>query len=290
MIVGARPSQPRERARMSPLSRAAVQTALLIAATLVIVLGPFLWIAMNSFKEQIAILSGAWRFAPTLDAYVDVLSSQRSDFLHGMLTSFIVASASTALVLGIGTLAAYSLYRFRWARWVVVGFLGWSIAFHVIPVITMVGPWYLLFKAIGLYDTRTALVLSYTAMHLPMAVWLMMTYFKALPPEIEEAARIDGCRPVTAFLRVTLPLVAPGLVATGVLSFIFSWNEFAVALNLTSQANATVPVVVAKFAGDHEIEYAQMSAASVLATLPALALMLVGQRFIVQGLTAGAVK
>jgi len=155
---------------------------------------------------------------------------------------------------------------------------------------TMVGPWYLAFKELGLYDTRVALILTHVAINLPMAVWLMMSFFKALPPEIEEAALVDGRHPMSAFWHVTLPLVVPGLIATGVLSFIFSWNEFTIALNLTSQANATVPVVVSKFANDYEIQHSQMAAASILATLPALLLMFFGQRYIVQGLTLGSVK
>jgi multiple sugar transport system permease protein len=280
--------------RRSPLltasTRAAIAGWIMVGLAIVVVIGPFLWILMNSFKDQISILSGTWTFTPTLDSYEDVLFSRRSDFVSGLTTSLIVASASTGIVLVIATLAAYSLHRFRWAHWVVAGFLGWTLAFHVIPVITMVGPWYLAFKELGLYDTRTALILTHVAMNLPMAVWLMMSFFKALPPEIEEAALVDGCHPMSAFWRVTLPLVVPGLIATGVLSFIFSWNEFTIALNLTSQTNATVPVVVAKFANDYEVQHSQMAAASILATLPALLLMFVGQRFIVQGLTMGSVK
>jgi multiple sugar transport system permease protein len=245
---------------------------------------------MSSFKSQIAILSSAWIFTPTWDSYADVLLSRRSDFVNSVYTSLIVASVSTAIVLVIATLAAHSLHRYRWVRWVVSAFLGWTLAFHVIPVITMVGPWYLVFKEVGLYDTKTALVLTHVAVNLPMAVWLMMSFFKALPPEIEEAALVDGCHPLSAFWYVTLPLVVPGLIATGVLSFIFSWNEFTIALNLTSQANATVPVVVSKFANDYEVQHSQMAAASIVATLPALLLMRFGQRFIVQGLTLGSVK
>lgn len=262
----------------------------LIVLAVLIVVGPFLWILMNSFKSQIAILSGAWTFTPILDNYTDVLLSKRSDFGHALLTSLIVAAASTAIVLVVGTLAAYSLYRFDWPRWVGVIFLGWTLGFHVIPVITLVGPWYLIFKELGLYDTRVALILTHVTINLPMAVWLMMSFFRAVPPEIEEAALVDGCRPLTAFRKVTLPLVVPGLIATGVLSFIFSWNEFTVALNLTSQANATVPVAAAKFSNDYEVLHGQMAAASVLATIPALILMFFGQRFIVQGLTLGSVK
>jgi len=262
----------------------------LVALALCIVVGPFLWILMNSFKTQIAILSGAWIFTPTLDSYSDVLLSRRSDFVHALYTSAIVAAASTVVVLVIGTLAAYSLHRFSWPRWVVAGFLTWTLAFHVIPVITLVGPWYLMFKELGLYDTRIALIFTHITINLPMAIWLMMSFLRAVPPEIEEAALVDGCTPLSAFLRVTLPLVVPGLIATGVLTFIFSWNDFPVALSLTSQANATVPVVVSKFSNDYEVLHSQMAAASVLATVPALLLMFIGQRFIVQGLTMGAVK
>lgn len=262
----------------------------MIALAVVVVVGPFLWILMNSFKTQIAILTGAWSFAPTLDNYADVLLSKRSDFVHALSTSLAVAAASTAVVLVVGTLAAYSLHRFRWAKAVSAAFLGWTLAFHVIPVITLVGPWYLIFRELGLYDTKLALVLTHVMFNLPMAVWLMLSFFRALPPEIEEAALVDGCHPLSAFWRVTLPLVVPGLVATAVLSFIFSWNEFTIALNLTSQANATVPVFVAKFANDYEVLHGQMAAASMLATIPALLLMAAGQRFVVQGLTLGSVK
>ena len=286
----ARDAHPASRPLWTPAARARVIGWILIALAIVLVVGPFTWILMNSFKTQIAIVSGAWVFTPNLESYEDVLFSRRSDFLAGLRTSLIVASVSTIIVLVIGTLAAYSLHRHRWARWVVAGLLGWMLAFHVIPVMTMVGPWYLMFKEIGLYDTKAALILTHVAINLPMAVWLMMSFFRQLPPEIEEAALVDGCRPLSAFWRVTLPLVVPGLIATGVLSFIFSWNEFTVALNLTSQSNATVPVVVAKFANDYEVQHSQMAAASILATLPALLLMFVGQRFIVQGLTQGSVK
>ena len=262
----------------------------LLALSLAVVLGPFLWIFVASFKTPIDILAGTFPFTPTLDNYSDVLFSRRSDFLAGVRNSLVVASSSTAIVVVVGTLAAYSLHRFAWARWVTLGFLGWTLAFHMIPVLTLVGPWYLAFKELGLYDTPFALILTHVSMNLPMTVWLMMSFFKDIPPEIEQAALVDGCHPLAAFWRVVLPLVVPGLIAAGVLAFVFSWNEFSIALNLVSQTNATVPVVVAKFAQDYEIQHGQMAAASILATIPALALMVFGQRFIVQGLTMGSVK
>ena len=276
--------------KMRAATRAALLGWLMLGLALVVVVGPFLWIAVASFKQPIAILSGTWSFTPTLDNYADVLFSRRSDFLAGVRNSLIVATASTAIVLVVGTLAAYSLHRFAWARWVTLGFLGWTLAFHAIPVLTLVGPWYLAFKQLGLYDTRAALILTHVSVNLPMAVWLMMSFFRDLPPEIEQAALVDGCHPLSAFWYVVLPLVVPGLIAAGVLAFVFSWNEFSIALNLVSQTNATVPVVVAKFAQDYEIQHGQMAAASILATIPALVLMVFGQRFIVQGLTMGSVK
>ena len=275
---------------MSAATRARALGWALLGLALVVVLGPFLWILVASFKTPIDILAGTFPFTPTLDNYSDVLFSRRSDFGAGVRNSLVVAASSTAIVLVIGTLAAYSLHRFAWVRWVTLGFLGWTLAFHMIPVLTLVGPWYLAFKEIGLYDTKLALILTHVSMNLPMTVWLMMSFFRDIPPEIEQAALVDGCHPLAAFWRVMLPLVVPGLIAAGVLAFVFSWNEFSIALNLVSQTNATVPVVVAKFAQDYEIQHGQMAAASILATIPALALMVFGQRFIVQGLTMGSVK
>jgi ABC-type glycerol-3-phosphate transport system permease component len=262
----------------------------LVALAVAAVLGPFAWILTASFKYQIAIYSGEWPFTPTLSNYAEVLFGRRSDFVGNVVNSLIVASASTALVLVVGTLAAYSLHRFRWPVWVSAGFLGWTLVFHMIPVMTLIGPWYVAFRELGLYDTRVALILTHVTINLPMTVWLMRAFFRELPPEIEEAALVDGCRPLEAFRRVTLPLVVPGLIAAGILAFIFSWNEFPVALSLTSRDLATVPVAIARFAQQYEIQHSQMAAASIVSTIPALILMALGQRFIVRGLTLGAVK
>jgi multiple sugar transport system permease protein len=256
----------------------------------VIIVAPFLWVALQSFKYEIQILQGSWVFTPTFFNYTDVLWSRRSDFLPNVENSFIVASVSTICVLIVGTLAAYSLSRLKWSRWIAGGFLGWTLIFNMIPPLTLVGPWYLIFREIGLYQTLTAVILCHITLHLPMTVWMMMAYFNELPRDLEEAAMVDGCRRIDAFWRISLPLVIPGLIAAGVLAFVFSWNEFSVALNLTSRATATVPVGIARFAQQYEVQYGQMAAASVLSTIPALILMFFGQRFVVQGLTMGAVK
>lgn len=272
------------------MTRSSVAGRALVALMLVAVVGPFVWILNASFKFQIAIYAGQFPFTPTLSNYTDVLFGRRSDFASNVGNSVVVALASTALVLVVGTLAAYSLHRFRWPAWVSAGFLGWTLVFHMVPVLTLIGPWYIAFRELGLYDTRTALILTHVTINLPMTVWLMRAFFREIPPEIEEAARVDGCSPLEAFLRVTLPLAIPGLIAAGILAFIFSWNEFPIALSLTSRLTSTVPVGIARFAQQYEVQHAQMAAASVISTIPAVLLMFVGQRFIVRGLTLGAVK
>jgi multiple sugar transport system permease protein len=123
-----------------------------------------------------------------------------------------------------------------------------------------------------------------------MTIWLMMAFFREIPHELEEAAQVDGCDPLQAFWRVSLPLAVPGLIAAGVLAFIFSWNEFAIALSLTSRETATVPVAIARFAQQYEVQHSEMAAASVISTIPAILLMFFGQRFVVRGLTLGSVK
>ena len=251
---------------------------------------PFLYILATSLKYEIAIMQGRFLFEPTLYNYGDVMFGRRSNFLRNIVNSLIVASVSTAAVLVVGTLAAYSLSRLRWARWIAAIFLGWTVLFNTIPIMTVVGPWYLMFHELGLYDTRAALILTHIAINLPMTVWLMMTFFRDIPVELEDAARVDGAGRAQAFRRVILPLAVPGLIAAGVLAFVFSWNEVTAALNLTSRTTATVPVGIANFAEQYEVQNGNMAAASVLSTVPALILMMFGQRFVVQGLTMGAVK
>ncbi|MGO4336329.1 carbohydrate ABC transporter permease [Labrys sp. KB_33_2] len=262
----------------------------LIALGVFITIAPFLWIALQSLKNEIDILRGSWLFAPNGFNYADVLYSRRSDFPANILNSLIVAATSTVSVLVIGTLAAYALTRLTVKPWISRLFLGWTLIFNMLPTLTLVGPWYLIFRQVGLAGSLTALVLTHITLNLPMTIWMMMAYFRELPQELEDAARVDGCRQIDAFWRILLPLTTPGLIAAGVLAFVFSWNEFSVALTLTDRSTATVPVAVARFAQQFEVQYGQMAAASVLSTIPAVVLMFFGQRFVVQGLTMGAVK
>lgn len=262
----------------------------LLTAGVFVILAPFLWVLLQSLKYEIDILQGSWVFKPTAFNYSDVLYSRRSDFPENVWNSLVVAFFSTAGVLVVGTLAAYSLVHFKASAVISRVFLGWTLIFNMIPPLTLVGPWYLIFREAGLSGTLTAVVLTHIALNLPMTIWMMMAYFREIPKEIEEAALVDGCRRPSIFLRIALPLAVPGLIAAGVLAFVFSWNEFSVALTLTSRHTATVPVAISRFAQQYEVQYGQMAAASILSTIPALIMMFIGQRFIVRGLTMGAVK
>lgn len=263
---------------------------LLLIGASVVVLGPFIWIAAAAFKTQISLLLGQVLFDPVLFNFRDVLFSRSSPYLQNFGNSLIVASVSTAVVLTVSFLSAYSLQRMSWPRWIAQLLLLWALVFQMIPPVTLAGAWYEMFRSVGLRNAYIALTLSHITLHIPMALWLLSAFIREVPREIEEAAYVDGCSFWALLWRVVLPIVAPGVVSTGILVFIFSWNEFAIALTLTDNRTATVPVAIAKFAQENEIKYTQMAAASVLSALPALVALLLGQKYIVKGLTAGAVK
>jgi len=261
-----------------------------LALAAVLTLGPFLWIALASLKTQIALLMGNLAFKPVAMNYAEVLFGNTSTFSTNFLNSIIVASVSTAIALTVGFLAGYSLLRMRWPRAVVNMFLLWTVVFNLVPPVTLAGAWYEVFRMVGMTNSLTALILAHTTLHLPMALWLLSSFLREIPRELEEAAVVDGAGFVRLMRRVVVPIMMPGLVSTGILIFIFSWNEFPVALALTNNTSATVPVGIAKFAQENEIKYTQMAAASVLSAIPALLVLIFCQRFIVKGLTAGAVK
>lgn len=261
-----------------------------LALAALVVLAPFVWILLAAFKTQIVLLTGQVAFTPVLLNFTEVLFSRTSDYASNFLQSLLVAGTSTALVLAIAFFGAFSLFRLHWPRWVVHLILVWGFAFQLIPPVALASAWFEMFRETGLTNPFTALVFAHTALHLPMALWLLSTFFEAFPVELEEAAFIDGAGYLRLLRHVVLPLLAPGLMSAGLLVFIFSWNEFPVALALTSGTEATVPVAIAKFAQQNEIKYTQMAAAAVLSAIPALIALLLGQRFIVRGLTAGALK
>jgi multiple sugar transport system permease protein len=261
---------------------------LLVVALLVMI--PFVWIIAAAFKTQIDLLQGKVFFSPTLMSFQEVLFSKTTEFFRNTASSLIVAGLSTLAILFTATLGGYAIERMNTPRWLVHALLGWSVVFHMVPPITLVAAWFPLYRELGLDNTYAGLVLAHVAVHLPMALWLMTNFIRDVPVELEEAARIDGCSTPYMLWRIVVPLAAPGLAATAILMFIFSWNEFAVALNLTAKQTATIPVAIAKFAQGYEIKYGEMAATAALSLLPALMFLLLGQRYIVKGLTSGAVK
>ena len=263
--------------------------AMLIVAA-ISTLGPFVWIALAAFKTQIDLMMGRVLFVPTLMNFEELLFEATSTYAVNFRNSLFVASTSTLIVMVIAFLAGYSLFRMNWPRWVVNVFLAWALVFNLIPPITLASAWYELFRTVQLENAFVAIVLSHTTLHLPMALFLLSSFLRAVPREIEDAAYVDGAPIIVMLRRIVLPLVLPGVISTAILVFIFSWNEFPVALALTSNLTATVPVSISKLSQFNEIKYTQMAAASILSAIPKLLELLFGQRYIVRGLTAGAVK
>ncbi len=262
--------------------------ALALAALFILV--PFLWVASAAFKRRIDLLVGKIVFEPVLSNFDELFFSRGSDFVLNFTNSMIVGIASTAIVLLITSMTAYTMHRYRWPRWVTPALFLWVVFFHMIPGIVIVSAWFVMFQYMGLLGTYLGLVLGHVTNNLPIGLFLMSAFVREVPRELEEAAQVDGAGPAGVFFRVVLPVVLPGLIATGIIVFVFSWNEFPIALNLTNRATQTVPVAIAKFAQEYEIRFGEMAAGALLSTLPALLLLMMGQRYIVRGLTAGALK
>ena len=256
----------------------------------IIVIAPFLWIGSMAFKKQIDILMMKIVATPTLFNFEKLFTSKEATFVNDIFNSATVAVTSTILVLAISSMAAFTLKRLDVPRWFGGFILLWVIIFHMLPPITFVGSWFVMANAVGLFNSRTALILAHTTMNIPLGIWLMSNFISEVPREIQEAARVDGCTNGQIFRRVMLPLVAPGLFATGIIVFLFSWTDFVVAVNLTAKATQTLPVSIATFSQQYEVRYGEMAAGSLISLIPALVLSFFAQKYIVRGLTAGAVR
>jgi multiple sugar transport system permease protein len=246
---------------------------------------PFVWMLLTSLRTQVQNTSAVpvWIFVPTFENYQSVF--QQHHFLSYTWHSFVVAVLATGVGLVIGLPAAYTISRYKQRK------LAFAIlAARITPYITFLVPWFAAFRNLHLVDTYTALVSTFLIVSLPLIIWLMITFFDDVPVELEEAAKVDGAGEAEAFFRIVLPLSAPGIVAAAILAFIFSWNQFLVALVLSGPNTQTVPVAVFNFITYGEINYGGLAAAAVLITLPVVILALFIQRWIVQGLTMGAVK
>lgn len=265
--------------------------ALSIAAVIAAVV-PVYWMLTISLKtevDQFASPPKWFAFTPTLAHYYDAFSTR--SFGKYLITSAIVATLSTACAMVLGTLAAYGLSRFRLRGQLDRRLSLWILSTRMFPPIVTAVPLFLMMRDLRLINTITSLVIVYTALNLPFVVWMMRGFFKELPRELEEAAMVDGDTRLGALVRVILPLVTPGLAATAVFCLIVSWNEFLLALVLTqTDAAMTLPVGIAGRVTQYEIKWGVMSAAGVVAMVPILVFAMAVQRYLVRGLSLGAVK
>jgi multiple sugar transport system permease protein len=286
------PARPGAAQRRRPRRRWVKPVLLWLAVVLIGVfcLFPFYWLINVSLKtgpdlSQADLLPPS----PSLENYSSVF--ENSDFTAALRNSVIITGVTTVLALVVGSFAAYALARLRFPGkfWLLAVILSIS----TFPVIAIAAPIFKLWTDIGLYDTYLGLILPYLTIALPLAIYILASFFKEIPKELEEAALVDGATHFQAFRKVVLPLAAPGLVTAGLLTAFFVWNEFLLAVTLTSSPDAfTVPVAVANFTGSQEFEIplGTISAASVVITIPLVILVIIFQKRIVAGMTAGAVK
>ncbi len=252
---------------------------------------PFAWAVISSIKPNNELFQTPVKYWPSKinwGFYEFVLDN--GDFLRALRNSIIVSTSTVIVSLAIGSLCAYAMGRMKFRGRTVTLYL--ILSMTMFPQIAILGSLFQMIREARLFDRLPALVISYLTFTLPFTVWVLANFFKAMPGELEEAALVDGATPFQAFWRILLPLSAPGLVTTGLLAFIAAWNEFLFALTFTQTRARTVQPAIASFTGNtqYELPWGNIVAASVLVTIPLVILVLVFQRKILAGLTAGAVK
>jgi multiple sugar transport system permease protein len=271
---------------------------LLVIPVILFIYLPIAWLIISSISTRSELLSTPIHWIPqqpTFQNYINIIapgqdaSEVAKTFRITLWNSLVVASSVTVIALTLGSLASYALVRLRFPfrQSMLIGILGT----RMIPEISLVIPLYLFATRFGLYNSPAILIITYLSFALPFAIWLMAAFFNTIPVELEDAARIDGCNRIETLWRIIMPISAPGLVSTGLFVFLTAWDEFFFALILTSTVSAkTVPVAIAEFTGRYVVDVGGMMTGGVLAAIPPVILSLIFQRYIVSGLTAGAVK
>ena len=274
-------SRRRRRAAGEALALAA------IAALLLVVLFPVLWLVLISVRTEVETFRMPPRLLvwPTMANYIDIWQGK---FLRAFQNSAITATSTTLLSLLLGVPAAYALSRARLRADRVLSL--WILATRMAPPIAFGIPFFLIYKELDLIDTRLGLVVIYLSFNLSLVIWMMRAFFDGLPRSLEEAAYIDGAGVLGAFVRVTLPLCAPGLATTAIFCFLLSWNDFFYSLILTRSDALTAPVAIVNFMNYESWEYGKISAGATLIMLPVVVFSLAVRRYLIRGLTAGAVK
>jgi multiple sugar transport system permease protein len=265
----------------------------LIVAVVAFAMIPVLWIISLSFKTPATVGDG--RLIPkewTLENYKGLFDGGLdSPLLRPLINSILIALIATIIAVTLASFAAYAIARLNFPGKAIV--LGGALAVSMFPPISVVGPLFDMWRALGLYDTYPGLIIPYLTFALPLAIYILVAFFREIPWDLEEAAQVDGATPFQAFRRIIFPLAAPGVFTAAILVFIFAWNDFVFAISLTSSnASRTVPAAIAFFTGESQFTSptGNIAAAAVLVTIPIIIFVLIFQRRIVAGLTAGAVK
>lgn len=264
-------------------------TELPMAAILVFALAPFVWMTLSSLRPDAELTETPIRLFPrtlTLVHHIELL--ERTSFAQNLRDSLVVATGAVVLALLLSLPAAYAFSRFRFPfrRTLRVQFL----VVNMFPVVLLVLPLFFMLRSLGLLDTYAALIMGHATFTLPFAIWLMTSYIDGIPPDLDEAATMDGASRMQVLRLVILPLVTPGMVAVGIYVFIASWNEYLFALMLAGRNVRTVTVALQMFIGENEIHWGLLTAGGTLVAMPAVVLFLFAQKRLVGGLTGGAVK
>ena len=283
--------QTHAQARRFQFSGQRVLTYTLLGMLVVLVIGPFLWMLVGSFRPTYEHMQlqgqSLWIQNPTAENYRRLFAEY--DFARYFLNSTFVALVTAIFATSISAFAGYSLARFRFPGRGLVGFL--ILTTQMLPAVAIIIPLFLWFKQFGLIDTYLALLVAYNAFAIPFCTWMLRGFFASIPPELEEAAQVDGASQFGAFLKIVLPLSAPGLLATAIFSFILAWQEFLFAVTFTSKAELrTLTVGIASMRGKDVIDWGLLNAGVVVTMIPLAILFVLVQRHLVQGLTSGAIK
>jgi ABC-type glycerol-3-phosphate transport system permease component len=262
---------------------------LIMAPMLAVMTFPLYWAVISSFTPESRLFASTSLVprALVLDHYRALF--ERRDFWTPIRNSLVVAGSTTVLAVTLGACCAYAIARLRFrGRSLALAFI---LGVSMFPQISIVSPLYMILREAGLLNTYPGLVLPYLTFAMPLTIWLMVGFFRQLPASLEEAAFLDGAGRLRTLWQIILPLSAPGLATTAILTFLYSWNEFLFALSFTlGPERQTVPVAITLFRGQYQVPWGEILAAAVIATLPVAALVLIAQRRIVSGLTSGAVK
>jgi multiple sugar transport system permease protein len=262
-----------------------VVVALILAASLF----PFLWFVLTSLKTQVEVTAIPPRLLPSGSLAFYRSALEQYDLLHYMKNSLIVAGCSTLGTLFLSLFAGYALARLRLKHKPLI--MGSLLLVSMFPQISIAGPVWQILDRLGWLNSYQGLIFPYITLTLPLGVWIMTGFFRELPQELEDAARVDGCSHLQTLFKVIVPLAAPGVFTAAILVFIYAWNEFFFALLImTQKPYQTLPVGIALFQGQYTIPWGEIAAASTMATVPLVLLVLLFQRRIVRGLSAGAIK